>query len=302
MVNEDDVRHAFEQLRAQGLPGYSPPPRPWQDRWRELAAGVLVRRHQVLDLNVTLVLGDELALVVDTHSHAGYARALVEAVRQVTALPWVVLDTHAHFDHCFGNATFRAEQPGLDIWGHEGCVANLVDFGDLQRRVTAQEMREAGREEDAEAVEAVEIVPPNRTFTDDVTLDLGGRTVVLHHPGRGHTDHDAVVEIADAAVTVAGDLVEEGAAPSFGDGFPLEWATTLTRLLPRLGSRVVPGHGDVVDPGFVAEQRDHIAEIARVARTLPADPDDLTLARAAARLRIGRDAGFAALRRAVATR
>jgi glyoxylase-like metal-dependent hydrolase (beta-lactamase superfamily II) len=301
-MNDEDVRAAVERAAAEGLPGYEPAEQPWHDRWREVAAGVFVRRHRVLDLNVALVLGDDRCLVVDTHSHAENARQLVASIRTITSLPLVVLDTHAHFDHCYGNATFAELQPGLEIWGHAGCAANLADFGELQRRLTAQWLREAGQEEDAEAVEAVEIVLPNRTFTADTVLDLGGRRVVLHHPGRGHTDHDAVAEVADASVTIAGDLVEQGAPPSFDDGYPLDWPATLDALLPRLGSIVVPGHGDVVDPAFVAAQRDDIAQIGEVAAALGPEPDDAVLARAAVGLRVGRAAGYAALRRAFATR
>jgi len=280
-------------------PGYEPPAGAF-DVWREVGPGVLVRRHRVLDLNVTLVLGDERALVVDTHMHAGHARALVAAVREVTGLPWVVMDTHAHYDHSFGNATFAQEQPGLEIWGSTGCRRDLERFGTFQRTVAAQALREAGRPDEADAIEDVEIVPPNRTFAVDAELDLGGRIVALHAPGRGHTAHDAVVEVPDAGVTVAGDLVEQGAPPSFGDAYPLEWPRTLDALLPRLHPVVVPGHGDVVGPDFVASQRDDLAVVAEVAGSLPPDVDDAVLVRAAARLPVGRAAGLEALRRHLA--
>jgi glyoxylase-like metal-dependent hydrolase (beta-lactamase superfamily II) len=103
--------------------------------------------------------------------------------------------------------------------------------------------------------------------------------------------------VRDAGVTIAGDLVEEGAPPAFSDAYPLEWPATLTALLPRLGHVVVPGHGDVVDPAFVAAQRDDLAKVADAARALPPGADDLTVTRAAVRLPVGRAAGLEALRR-----
>jgi glyoxylase-like metal-dependent hydrolase (beta-lactamase superfamily II) len=277
-------------------PGYEPPSGLF-DQWREVAPGVLVRRHRELDLNVTLVLGDASALVVDTTSHAGSAGALVGAIRSVTALPWVVVNTHAHFDHCFGNATFASEQRDVPIWGHAGCRETLLGSGERQRELGAGWLRDGGRPEEAEAVARVRVLPPHLTFTGETVLDLGGREVLLQHPGRGHTDHDAIVQVPDAGVTVAGDLVEEGAPPAFSDAYPLDWPATLTGLLPRLGHVVVPGHGDVVDPAFVAAQRDDLAKVADAARTLPAGADDLTLTRAAVRLPVGRAAGLEALRR-----
>ncbi|WP_143447582.1 MBL fold metallo-hydrolase [Kineosporia sp. R_H_3] len=279
-----------------------PEPPQWQDLWREIGAGVLVKRHKVMDLNVTLVLGDDRCLVVDTHAHDGYAEELIASIRTVTPLPFVVVNTHAHFDHAFGNAAFLRAQPDVEIWGHEECRRDLEELGELQRRLTVQWMRESERDDTAAAVEAVTIVPPNRTFTQDTTLDLGGRHVVLHHPGRAHTGHDAVVDVPDADVTVVGDIVEEGSPPAFEDSFPLEWAASLELVLPRLRRNVVPGHGDVVDATFVAEQRAQIAEVAEVALTLPAGADDLVLAKAAVRLSIGRQAGFVGLQRALATR
>jgi glyoxylase-like metal-dependent hydrolase (beta-lactamase superfamily II) len=277
-------------------PGYEPPAGQF-DRWREVGTGVLVRRHRAFDLNVTLVLGDDRLLVVDTHAHAGYARELVAAIRSVTVLPWVVVLTHAHFDHSFGCATFAEAQPGVEIWSHPACRDELARGGQHQRESAAGWFREAGREEDAGAVREVELALPNRTFTADAELDLGGRRVLLRHPGRGHTDHDVVVEVPDAGVSIVGDLVEEGAPPSFEDSYPLDWPGTLTALLPRLHPVVVPGHGDVVDPEFVGGQRDDLAVVAEAARTLPPDADDRDLLRIAARLPVGRRAGLDALRR-----
>jgi glyoxylase-like metal-dependent hydrolase (beta-lactamase superfamily II) len=270
------------------------------EQWREVADGVLVRRHRTLDVNAGLVVGDDRCLVVDTRGSDREARELLTAVREVTPLPFVVATTHAHFDHCFGNDTFARAQPGCDIWGHERCRADLAGRSEEQRAAMVTWLRNCGEVALADEVEAVVIVPPNRTFTDAVTVGLGGRDVLLHHAGRGHTDHDVVADVLGAGVTFAGDLVEQGAPPSFDDSFPLEWPATLKALLPRLGAVVVPGHGDVVDPDFVASQLTDIAEVADVAALQPRDADDDTLERAASRLAVGGPAGYVGLRRALA--
>ena len=50
----------------------------------------------------------------------------------------------------------------------------------------------------------------------------------MSYHGRGHTNSDAVLHVDD--VTFAGDLVEEGGPPSFGDSFPISWFDTVGRL------------------------------------------------------------------------
>lgn len=111
----------------------------------------------------------------------------------------------------------------------------------------------------------METVPPTDVFEQSASIDLGDRTVRLDFLGRGHTDSDIVVTVPDADVTFAGDLVEEGAPPAFGDSFPVDWPETLVRMESMMGTVVVPGHGDVVDAAYVAGQR---AELAAVATAL----------------------------------
>jgi len=74
--------------------------------WTEVADRVFVRRHTSLDLNVTLVVGDDACLVVDTRSNEVQGRELAAAVRTVTPHPWVLVNTHFHYDHALGNAAF----------------------------------------------------------------------------------------------------------------------------------------------------------------------------------------------------
>jgi glyoxylase-like metal-dependent hydrolase (beta-lactamase superfamily II) len=229
--------------------------------WDEIADGVLVRRHRRLDLNVGLVLGGERCLVVDTRESHAQGRDLVEAVRRVTALPWVVVNTHAHYDHVFGNHVFA---PSV-IWGHERCAEVVERYGEIQRALVQRVLAEHGEETMTAELAEVEITPPNRTFTDAVTVDLGGVLVELRHLGRGHTDNDVVVHVPGGAL-FAGDLVEEGAPPAVDDAFPIDWPVTLDALLALVDGPVVPGHGAVVDRGFVEDQAAVLTTTASVAR------------------------------------
>ena len=65
-------------------------------------------------------------------------------------------------------------------------------------------------------------------------------------------------------VLFAGDLLENGAVPWYGDGYPIEWVTTaahLARLVDPERGVVVPGHGDHAGRAFADEQAASIAAL-----------------------------------------
>ncbi|HET9853142.1 MAG TPA: MBL fold metallo-hydrolase, partial [Candidatus Limnocylindrales bacterium] len=100
----------------------------------------------------------------------------------------------------------------------------------------------------------------------------------LSYLGRGHTDTDIAIEVPDANVLFAGDLLEEGATPSFGDSYPLEWPDTVERLLPLATGAVVPGHGAVGDRAFVETQLANLRALAALARDVHAGKLELEAA------------------------
>lgn len=230
--------------------------------WRSVAPGVFVRRHEELKLNCGLVVGQERALVIDTRSYHEHGLELLAAVREITDLEIVVVNTHAHYDHCFGNSAFRDSQ----IYAHVGLVDDLLRTGEHQREQVVEHLRATDREEMARMMEETELVPPFYLVEEDTVLDLGGRTVELLWSGRGHTDHDLAVAVPDAHVVFAGDLVEEGADPAMEDSYPLEWAATLRTLLAKPAAELcdvwVPGHGRVVDRAFVEAQCAQLTQMA----------------------------------------
>jgi glyoxylase-like metal-dependent hydrolase (beta-lactamase superfamily II) len=238
-----------------------------EGRWVEVGDGVLARRHTELNLTTGLVLGAERALVVDTRGDARQGAELAAAVRAVTGLPPVVVVTHAHFDHSFGTAAFLP----CPVFAHPRCRSALATTAADQRAEWSSYYRDRGDGTTARAIAATEPPLPDHAVDAGLDLDLGGRAVTLRHLGRGHTDHDVVVHVPDAAVVFAGDLVEEGAPPDLGDAVVGEWPATLDALLALHPRVVVPGHGEPVDPAFVATQRAEIAAL-HVRRAGPAGP------------------------------
>jgi glyoxylase-like metal-dependent hydrolase (beta-lactamase superfamily II) len=234
--------------------------------WVEVEDRVLVRRYAFYDQNIGVVLGDGEALVIDTRSTYGQAREILADLRTLTTDPvTVVVDSHGHFDHAFGNAIFRP----ATIWGHQGCVAFMERTGEARKSKIAAETPELAGE-----LEEVVIDPPDRTFVSTATVDVGGREVELRYLGRGHTDHDIVITVPGTDVVFAGDLLENGAVPFYGDAYPFDWAATaaeLAGLVDPARGVVVPGHGDHAGRAFADAQAASIAALATLAARVHAD-------------------------------
>ena len=238
--------------------------------WVEVGDRVFVRRYPFYDQDIGVVLGGDDVLVIDTRSTHVQAREILEDLRALTVSPvTVVVDTHGHFDHVNGNHVFRP----ATIWGHVGCVAFMERFGEARRATIAAEEPSL-----ADDLREVVIDPPDRTFEETAYLDLGGRRVVLRYLGRGHTDHDVVVEVPDAGVLFAGDLLEDGAVPFFGDGYPLDWPETAARVADQVTRVVVPGHGAHAGRAFAESQARAQAVIADLARRVFAGDLDIEAA------------------------
>ncbi|MFF0720710.1 MBL fold metallo-hydrolase [Micromonospora sp. NPDC003816] len=235
-------------------------------RFVEVADRVHVLCEPLLAVNVTLVCGDGAALLVDTLSSARQAAELAAAVRAVTGDPLTIVNTHHHYDHWFGNATFAADPP-RPVWAHDRAAEVMSGDPDELRRQAYAELRDAHAGLAAELADTP-LLAPTRTVRTEATLDVGGRRVVLRHPGHGHTDADLVVQVPDADVLVAGDLVEQSGPPAFEDSFPLQWPDAVAELLrwTTPATVVVPGHGEPVDAEFVRAQHTQLAEMAWLIR------------------------------------
>ena len=230
----------------------------WEEAgWERLADGVGRCRLPGWDCTVGLVVGAGSALMIDAGSSLAEGARLRTEARALAghAVTHLAL-THAHFDHAFGAAEFA----DAEVFGAVGVERVLTDQREDLRADAVENGLHARVADEAVAV----LTYPRHLVSTEFTLPLGDdRQVRLANVGPGHTPHDlAVLVPGSRPIVFCGDLVEESGEPQAGpDAVPALWPAALDRLLTLGGEDAlyVPGHGAVVDAGFVRAQRDALA-------------------------------------------
>lgn len=144
------------------------------------------RISEPLGVGESLILGGERALLIDT----GYGiRDLRPAIRQITDLPLVVINSHVHTDHTGGNSAFDT------IYAPEGELPKLFD-GSLERErgQLFQSLRQSRPNLRQFMVDKQDWQTPpggTRYLPLPERFDLGGREVELEIIG-GHTPESTI--------------------------------------------------------------------------------------------------------------
>ena len=189
--------------------------------------------------NAGFIVTREGVVVVDALASPRQGEALLRAIRAVTTQPvkWLVL-THHHPDHHFGAIVFR--RAGAKVIAHPDTRVLANEAG--PDALVADWVRVVG----LAAMHGFEFADvPDRPVTTADTLRLGGRTIVITHPGAGHSAGDLLVWLPKERVLFAGDVLIEDGVTMVVDGSAPALVRSLTSH-DSLHQRIaVPGHGAV---------------------------------------------------------
>jgi cyclase len=231
---------------AQAQP--APDPATVEIRTTRLAEGVHILEGQ--GGTITALTGPEGVLLVDSQ-FAALTDKLVAAVRTLSDRPIrFLVNTHLHGDHTGGNENFARQ--GALIFARDQLRSRL--------------MRPGPTPTGAPVTPAPAGALPVVTYDGPTTIHLNGEEVRLIPIRAAHTDGDTLIHFVKADVLAVGDYYRSV-------GFPrvdLNSGGTLDGLLAGLGetigragpeTKIVPGHGPVVDRATLVAHRDQLLAI-----------------------------------------
>ena len=195
------------------------------EQYAQVTAGVVATRAGAVLID-TLLYPEETLLI----------RRFVE--EGLGARVKFVINTHFHADHTTGVCFF----PEARVIAHSLCREML----DARGRESLRQMKESASE-----FAPIELVLPDITFDDELTLELGETTFRLR-ASPGHSLDSIVCLLEKEEVLFAADTVMP--IPYFVDGCFADFRRSLTRLLERDYENIVQGHGDIILRGEAPEK------------------------------------------------
>jgi glyoxylase-like metal-dependent hydrolase (beta-lactamase superfamily II) len=211
-----------------------------QQTLEELSDGVWALTAEG-DPNIGAIEGEDFLVCFEALATPAAARDWLAILRERTDKPvrYLML-SHYHAVRVLGASAFDADV----IVAHDNTRALVAERGKQDWASEFGRMPRLAKE--PESVPG--LTWPTLTFSDQLTIDLGGDRgdLELRYLGRGHTEGDIVAWLPRQRILFAGDLVEAEAALYTGDAFHRDWSsTTLDAVAALQAETLIGGRGGV---------------------------------------------------------
>lgn len=199
--------------------------------------------------NIGVSTGADGVFLIDDQ-YAGATPKILEALATLhPAPPRFVINTHWHGDHTGGNENLAAK--GSIIVAHDAVRVRMSSkqFSDFLQRETP-----------ASPTGALPVV----TFNDSLSLHVNGDELRGMHAPHAHTDGDVFIHFRKANVIHTGDLVFSGMYPFIDIDSGGSVAGVVAAVDTMLGladerTRIIPGHGELIDRAGLRAYREMLA-------------------------------------------
>lgn len=202
-------------VQSRGVSAQEPRP---DDEITKLADDVYLFRHK---FHQSIFITTPKGVIVTDPISSDAATWLKAKIKTLTDQPVrYVIYSHHHNDHITGGSVFA--DTALFV-SQTAARPKILQAADPQTPV------------------------PDLTFTDRMSIDLGGKHVELIYTGRNHSDNSLVVLLPQDRLLFAVDFipVETVAYRTLADGYPDEWIDSLRQVEGLEFDTLVPGHGKI---------------------------------------------------------
>jgi glyoxylase-like metal-dependent hydrolase (beta-lactamase superfamily II) len=201
----------------------------------ELDGNVLVETEHLGSNNSIVCTRDGVVLIDAPHrpTDAMRWRRKAEACGQVEFL----LHTDHHIDHTMGNAFL-----GGRIVAHEMTRERLMNAAPTRQYIDdlLDVIDPAGKV----YLDGYAVRLPTVTFTDKLTLHVGGLDFVMTHLP-GHTLNSTLIYVPQQKIAFTGDLVCSAGLPAFIEADTFAWVEAVRQIEQMDIRYLIPGHGPV---------------------------------------------------------
>lgn len=224
--------------------------------------------------NAGLIVDSGESLLVDTLFDLRMTQEMLDSMRsaepQAAASIGTLVNTHANGDHCHGNELVH----GAEVIASK---ASAEEMAEVTPEMLAGMMDMAADGEDdlsgylrhcfgAFDFHGIRHTPPTRTFTKNLSLDVGNKKVELIEVGPAHTRGDVLVHVPEDRTVFTGDILFIGGTPIMWAGPVERWIDACRRIEEMDVETVVPGHGPITDAQGAAEVRGYLEWLRAEAR------------------------------------
>ena len=147
-----------------------------------------------------------------------------------------VIYSHDHADHIAGGEVFK--EAGAIVIAHESAKRTIIG----EERPTAV---------------------PDLTFSDEMSIELGGKTVELIYPGRSHSDNLIVMRFPEERAVFTVDFISVKRLPyqDLADSYFPDWIEAIKQVEALDFDILIPGHGPVGTKADASEHRQYLEEL-----------------------------------------
>jgi glyoxylase-like metal-dependent hydrolase (beta-lactamase superfamily II) len=147
-----------------------------------------------------------------------------------------VIYSHDHADHIAGGEVF--EEAGAIVVAHENAKRAILG----EQRPTAV---------------------PDITFSDEMAIELGGKTVELIYPGRSHSDNLIVMRFPEERAVFTVDFISVKRLPyqDLADSYFPDWIEAIKQVEALEFDTLIPGHGPLGTKADATEHRQYLEDL-----------------------------------------